>query len=79
MAEIKAKVMLKGGLEWLAKEKKREIIVEKSGMTLEEVLKEYNIPLEQIQFAMKGDSMVDLSYKLEDGDEIAVVPIIESG
>ncbi len=80
MANINAKVILKGGLNWYNKNKITEIYISHSGKKLNSVLEEYNVPLEQVQFATVNGKMVkDNEYAIKDGDEIKVIPIIEGG
>ena len=80
LADLNAKLLLKGGLNRYTEDKVKEIVVSDQGKTIKDVLEEYKVPLDQVQLVvLNGTTTKNLEPHFKDGDEVTVIPIIESG
>ena len=79
---INIEVNLLGNLMWCP-DKKQKIhnIQVQSNIQISELLKQMNVPIEQVNFITKNNQKIDINSPLEliEGDKISIKPIIFGG
>lgn len=78
--KINVNITLLGHLMWYSnnKQKQHNLNVKKN-INLKKILKELNVPTEQIHYILKNGHKSDINTILSDRDEIIIAPIICGG
>ena len=76
---IKVQVTLIGSLSRYSRGCKINTISLPEGVRVEEILKEYKIPLEYCSFMTVNGLKVPRSHSLKEGDQVVVFPLVSGG
>jgi sulfur carrier protein ThiS len=80
MTQINVTFILKGHLMWYPKDRKKiHILSVDENAKIADVLDSLNVPAEQIKLVLRNGQTVDMNDKMDEDDEVEIIPIIAGG
>jgi len=76
---VRVTVRLKGQLCWYDKERRREVTLEATSLTVRAILQELGIPESELYMATVDGAKTSLDQPLKDGATVELLPAIGGG